>query len=309
MSLLDLGRRLLSRPTIARWRRSLRRAEADRIERLFRSPGFVGWCNICGRDTTFYCDDWNAARESVVCAHCRTTSRYRSLARGVLRAVAELTGVAASSLAELQGRSAARRLAVYDTQVAIRATLGAYPLPEILAGVPWIDLQVSVFKPSLAWGAVLSDGVTNQNLEALTFPDGAFDLVLTSDVMEHVRLASAAHREIRRVLRPGGVYLFTVPHDRNRATTLERVRVVDPADPSRDEHLLEPEYHGDANSPEDRALAYRLYGRDLDADLERLGFDVEYSRRDDRRLGIVNTELFYCRVARPPASGGSGGSG
>lgn len=297
MILVDLGRRLLSRPALVRVRRLLGRSGVEGVERLFRTPGFAGWCNICGKQTTFYCDDWNVARESVVCRHCRSTSRYRSLAKGLLRAVAELTGVEAPSLAALHERSAPRRLTVYDTQIAIRAALGAYPLPAILAEVPWIDLQVSVFKPSLAWGTVLSERVTNQSLEALTFPDAAFDVVLTSDVMEHVRLASAAHREIRRVLKTGGVYLFTVPNDRSRATTLERVRVVDPADPSRDEHLLEPEYHGDANSPEDRALAYRLYGRDLDAELERLGFDVDYTREDDRRLGIVDTELFYCRVA------------
>ena len=268
---------------------------------MFRTPGFAGWCNICGRSTTFFCDDWHIARESVVCAHCRTTSRYRSLARGLLRACSERAGVQAPSLAELPGRSAPARLAVYDTQVAITAALGAYPLPEILSRVPWIDLQTSVFKPSLPWGSVVAAGVSNQNLEALTFSDASFDVVITSDVMEHVRLAAAAHREIRRVLRPGGVYLFTVPHDRSRDTTLERVRVVDPADPSRDEFLLEPEYHGDANSPENRALAYRLYGRDLDAELQRLGFAVEYTREDDSRCGIFNAELFYCRVAGEPA--------
>jgi SAM-dependent methyltransferase len=289
MSLLDRLRRFLHRPA------------GGLEDPLFRTPGFAGWCNICGRSTTFFCDDWNIARESVVCAHCRSTSRYRSLARGILRACAERAGVQAASLAELPGRRASAHLDVYDTQVAITASLGAYPLPEILSRVPWIKLQTSVFKLSLPWGAVVSAGVSNQNLEALTFPDASFDVVITSDVMEHVRLAAAAHREIRRVLRPGGVYLFTVPHDRDRAATLERVRVVDPADPSRDEFLLEPEYHGDANSPGNRALAYRLYGRDLDTDLDQLGFDVEYTREEDPRCGIFKTELFYCRVAGEPA--------
>jgi SAM-dependent methyltransferase len=285
MSLLDRLRRFLHKPA------------GGQQDPHFRTPGFAGWCNICGRSTTFFCDDWNIARESVVCAHCRSTSRYRSLARGILRACAERAGVQASSLSELPGRTASAHLDVYDTQVAITAALGAYPLPEILSRVPWIELHTSVFKPSLPWGAAVSAGVSNQNLEALTFPDATFDVLITSDVMEHVRLAASAHREIRRVLRPGGIYLFTVPHDRGRDTTLERVRVVDPADPSRDEYLLEPEYHGDANSPENRALAYRLYGRDLDAELEGLGFAVEYSREDDSRHGIFNTELFYCRVA------------
>ncbi len=296
MTLLDLTRRL---------RRFLQRppdqGRGGEAEQLFpEMSGLAGRCNICGQATTFYYDDWRNARESLICAYCRSTSRYRSIARGLLRAIAERTGVQAPSLAELHGRSAPARLAVYDTQVTLTAARGAYPLPATLAGVPWIDLQTSVYKASLAWGSPVAEasaeGVTNQNLEALTFPDAAFDVVVTSDVMEHVRLAATAHREIRRVLRPGGIYLFTVPHDRGRATTLERVRIVDPSDPARDELLLEPEYHGDANSPDNRALAYRLYGRDLDDELRQLGFDVDYTREDDPGRGIVNTELFYCRI-------------
>ena len=41
--------------------------------------------------------------------------------------------------------------------------------------------------------------------------DARADLVVTSDVMEHVRLDDKAHREIHRVLADGGVY---VSHDR-----------------------------------------------------------------------------------------------
>jgi SAM-dependent methyltransferase len=220
----------------------------------------------------------------------------------VLRALRERLGIEADSLAALGAASPPRRLSVYDTQVGLRAARGAYPLPEYLGRLPWVDLHVSLYKPSLPWGAELGRGVTNQSLEALTFPDASFDLVITSDVMEHVRLAERAHREIRRVLRPGGLYLFTVPHDRTREETLRRVRIVDPGDPSRDEHLLEPEYHGDANSPENLALAYRLYGRDLDDELRGLGFDVEYSREDDPLHGIVGSELFWCPVVGEPAA-------
>lgn len=42
------------------------------------------------------------------------------------------------------------------------------------------------------------------SIEDLPFPDGTFDLVATSEVMEHVRNLRAAMRETARVLRPGG---------------------------------------------------------------------------------------------------------
>ncbi len=46
---------------------------------------------------------------------------------------------------------------------------------------------------------------------ALPFADREFDLVLATDIIEHVDDDLAALREIRRVLRPGGHLLLTVP--------------------------------------------------------------------------------------------------
>jgi SAM-dependent methyltransferase len=49
------------------------------------------------------------------------------------------------------------------------------------------------------------------NVCALPFPDRQFDLVLATDVIEHVDDDLAALREIRRVVKPGGHLLLTVP--------------------------------------------------------------------------------------------------
>jgi SAM-dependent methyltransferase len=254
-----------------------------------------GRCNVCGRRTQFLYTDSALYREELVCVHCLTTSRYRSMARGLLEALDQLAGVRAASLAELPRTAGGRRLAVYDTQVAFDTGGSAYPAPALLERCRWIDLAVSTWKAGRLPGERLGPRVTNQNLERLTFADASFDVVLTSDVMEHVRLEEPAHREIRRVLRPGGVYLFTVPHFRDRPT-LERVRIVDASDPARDVDVLPREYHGDANSEDGRALAYRSFGIDLDEKLRKLGFEVSYTKRDIPGLGILNTELFFCRV-------------
>jgi SAM-dependent methyltransferase len=48
----------------------------------------------------------------------------------------------------------------------------------------------------------------------LPFPDGTFYLVTALDVIEHLDDDAAALREIRRVLRPGGHVLVTVPAHR-----------------------------------------------------------------------------------------------
>jgi SAM-dependent methyltransferase len=46
---------------------------------------------------------------------------------------------------------------------------------------------------------------------ALPFPDGTFDRVICSEVLEHIPDDVAAMRELTRVLRPGGTMAITVP--------------------------------------------------------------------------------------------------
>ena len=47
--------------------------------------------------------------------------------------------------------------------------------------------------------------------ESIPFESGRFDLVLASDVLEHVDDDAGAMREIERILKPGGVFIATVP--------------------------------------------------------------------------------------------------
>ena len=49
------------------------------------------------------------------------------------------------------------------------------------------------------------------DMQNLPFSDGAFDLVLATDIIEHIEDDSQAMRELVRVLSPGGKALITVP--------------------------------------------------------------------------------------------------
>ena len=55
------------------------------------------------------------------------------------------------------------------------------------------------------------DGVLCQDVQALTFSDASFDVCTSTEVFEHVADDALGFREIRRVLRDGGVFVFTVP--------------------------------------------------------------------------------------------------
>jgi len=52
---------------------------------------------------------------------------------------------------------------------------------------------------------------TQGSCAALPFADESFDLVVNIDNIEHVEDAAAALRQMRRVLRPGGLYAVTTP--------------------------------------------------------------------------------------------------
>jgi ubiquinone/menaquinone biosynthesis C-methylase UbiE len=53
--------------------------------------------------------------------------------------------------------------------------------------------------------------VIEGDIEAMPFADDSFETVLCTEVLEHVPDPAAAIREFRRVLRPGGVLIGSVP--------------------------------------------------------------------------------------------------
>jgi ubiquinone/menaquinone biosynthesis C-methylase UbiE len=54
--------------------------------------------------------------------------------------------------------------------------------------------------------------LTQGNIYALPFPDDYFDGVILSEILEHIDNDVAGLREVRRVLKPGGVAAITVPN-------------------------------------------------------------------------------------------------
>ena len=59
--------------------------------------------------------------------------------------------------------------------------------------------------------------------EHLPFAGGSFDLVVSVWVLEHLKEPSTVFREVRRVLRPGGHFIFLTPNLRNPLLVLNRI--------------------------------------------------------------------------------------
>jgi SAM-dependent methyltransferase len=82
------------------------------------------------------------------------------------------------------------------------------------ARVVGVDISQRILETARATVAELAPELVRANLEALPLEDDAFDLVLCTQVIEHLIDVEAGMRELARVLRPGGTLVLTTDNRR-----------------------------------------------------------------------------------------------
>lgn len=211
---------------------------------------FDGSCYVCGRSGRFSKGP-GSFRETYQCAHCTASLRYQGQALAILHEFADSTDI--RSLAQLTRDPAFQSKSIYEP-----GTIG--PLRRYLSSAQ--RYEISQYLPNAKPGTT-RNGIRCENLMSLTFLDSSFDLVVTSDVFEHVRKPWQGFREVLRVLRPGGVHIFSVPvHHPIPDDTVYRVDTSS----AHDVHLLEPHYHN-------RHLVYTDFGLDMVNELITIGYE------------------------------------
>jgi SAM-dependent methyltransferase len=123
----------------------------------------------------------------------------------------------------------------------------------------------------------------------IPFADDSFDCILCSHMLEHVPDDLTAMREMFRVLKPGRWAILQVPLGRGRDETFEDPTITSPAERER---VFGQRDH------------VRIYGRDYEARLARVGFRAEFdSYMKDLpsdailKYGLSTQDLFW--VTKP----------
>jgi SAM-dependent methyltransferase len=225
-----------------------------------------------------------ARKESLDCGFCGAKLRARRLTSLVLATFPVGNPPApARSVADWVRQPEARSLRVAE----LNRIEG---LHRQLARLP--HLAYSEYCENAEPGSVV-DGVRSEDLTRLTYPDASFDLILTSETLEHVSDLNIALAELRRVLAPGGRHIFTVPVlpgvPSTSARTLKR------SDGTL-EHLAPLICHpgGDVGYP-----VFTEFGADLPVILEKAGFEVtvHFGPTTDDDLA----QVYACRKGDAPA--------
>lgn len=216
-------------------------------------------CPLCERSFARFRDDWN--RPDALCWRCGSHERHR--AQWLL-------------LSELRPQllDGARALLHLSPEWCLRRRLQARP------GLRYVTSDLDPTQ----------DADLRLDVTALELPDGAFDAILCSHVLEHVPDDRAAIAELRRVTAPGGWCLVMVPLALERAATYE-----DPA-------IVEPDARLRAFGQHDHV---RLYALDVVDRLRAAGFDVEVvdvhrevgPERAARHRLLAADLAFVCRPA------------
>ncbi len=284
--LLKMARDFIYRPASIRGRLSSVNFHNARVAHALRIH-----CPACGNDAGVFYDypdlllrrahGIGILRETLNCRSCGASMRDRQVALGLLKVFAERTGRELPDLAAWR-RGEAPGLRILDTD-------SFSSISKVLRGMPgYIHSQ---YKPLLPNGERLIDGSINVNLLDMPFDEGGFDVILSSDVMEHVPDDERAHREILRCLANSGVYIFTVPYDPTLRVTR---RLAFPAGGQTGTFLIERHIHGDPHAASG-ILAYRIYGADFLDELRSIGYQPQFLEINSSTAGIFGGDLFLAR--------------
>ncbi len=138
------------------------------------------------------------------------------------------------------------------------------------------------------------NGIRHEDIEAMSFSDESFDVIVSNDVLEHVNRPRKALSEIWRVLTNNGHLIMTVPFGTDWDKNTTRAQIVD-GDVL---HYSEPIYHGNPVADEG-SLVFTDFGWELMDWIKEAGFsDVAMAVYTNTSLGHLGGVQFFIEAAK-----------
>src|SRR5262245_2124194 len=243
-----------------------------------RQRNETGYCIVCGHSSIFRFDSaiitpqlqnaWGISnslveafnrKESMFCSNCGCSLRIRRLASVLIRTFSEMGGGSYDSFVELLEDKEFLQLKIAEINAsgALHSYLQNHP-----------NLYYSEWFNNTKPGEV-RDGVRCEDLQRLSYPGGFFDIILTSETLEHVPDPDEAWREIFRTLKVGGYHIFSIPVVPSQPITVKRASVID----GKRQNLLEPAYHGAWG--DENMFVFTDFGMDVVERLDKIGLKTE----------------------------------
>lgn len=226
------------------------------------------YCNVCGSYTKIKIRTDNL-REDCTCKKCKSNSRKRHLASIILQTISDTKF---SSLKDIPRD--------FDCKIYNVESNGA--LHNYLKHINNYVCS-EYFGPYETFGKE-KGGILNIDLMDIPFSENVFDLIISTEVFEHIPNPYKAFSEIHKILKKGGSHIFTVPYyderdnDEVRSILNEKNEII---------YLLEPQYHGDPIRENDGILVYTIFAKEMMQKLEKMGYSVIMNRKRSLKNGVL----------------------
>jgi SAM-dependent methyltransferase len=103
--------------------------------------------------------------------------------------------------------------ATYMFDAGFGSGIYSFMLADKIKSIVAVDVEKNKIEYAKAVNYFKNISFQEMDLTKLTFQDSTFDFIICSEVLEHIKNHSVAFSELARVLKKGGIILFTVPYD------------------------------------------------------------------------------------------------
>lgn len=212
----------------------------------FKKWNLVGFCELCQKASRFEFDKKNINfRESLKCEHCKLINRWRFMLAYLKK--------------KLKNMNSNPSVFMYEEVTPLFNYAEKFFSNINLIGSEFLGYDK---KP----GEIIKN-IRHENSMELSFNDNSFDIIVSTDVFEHVPDIQKTLTEAYRVLKENGTLLISVPLDVNKQETVQRAVYEN----GKIKSLLPEVYHGNPMSSKG-SLVFHDYGWDFLNFLTKAGF-------------------------------------